>query len=70
MFLDFCKLKVVAELTSDVAQMIEFYIEQTENRMGNRENDGYQHSLLFPQCFQIPSFSGSFKLVIFKSRVL
>ena len=27
--------------------------------MGKRENAGYQHFLLFPQCFQKPPFSGS-----------
>ena len=36
--------------------------------MEKGENPGYQHVLLFPQCFQKVSFSGSLKVRIFKSR--
>ena len=32
-----------------------------ENIMGKGENAGYQHFLLFPQCFQKASFPGSLK---------
>ena len=33
-----------------------------ENIVGKGENAGYQHFLLFPQCFQKPSLSGSLKV--------
>ena len=33
-----------------------------ENILGKEENAGYQHFLLFPQCFQKPSFPGSLKV--------
>ena len=32
--------------------------------MGKGENSGYQHFLLFPQCFEKASFSGSLKVRI------
>ena len=35
-----------------------------ENIEGRGENAGYQHFLLFPQCFQKHSFSVSLKLLI------
>ena len=34
------------------------------------ENAGYQRFLLFPQCFQSLSFSGSFKVVIVWANLL
>ena len=35
-----------------------------EKIAGKGENAGYQHFLLFPQCFQKPSVSGSLKVGI------
>ena len=35
-----------------------------ENIVGNGENAGNQHFLLFPQCFQKVSYRGSVKLMI------
>ena len=32
--------------------------DRVENIVGKGENAGYQHFLLFPQCFQKPSLSG------------
>ena len=37
---------------------------EIENIIGKGENAGYQHLLLFPQCFIKPSFSGSLKVWI------
>ena len=34
-----------------------------ENTVGKGENAGKQHFLLFPQCFQKSSVSGSLKVV-------
>ena len=33
-----------------------------ENSVGKGENAGYQHFLLFPQCFQKDPFPGSLKV--------
>ena len=38
--------------------------DTVENIVGKEENAGFQHFLLFPQCFQKASFSGSLKLKI------
>ena len=35
---------------------------RVENIVGKGENAGYQHFLLFPQCFQTTCFSGSLKV--------
>ena len=43
--------------------------DRIENIVGKEENAGYQHFLLFPLCFQKPSFSGSFKVEIVWLRV-
>ena len=37
---------------------------RVESIVGKGENVGYQHFLLFPQCFQKVSFSGSLKVRI------
>ena len=34
---------------------------RAENIVGKGESAGYKHFLLFPQCFQKPSLSGSLK---------
>ena len=38
--------------------------DRVENIVGKGENAGYQHSLLFPQCFQKASSTGLFKVRI------
>ena len=43
---------------------VKFGLGRVENIVGKGENAGYQHFLLFPQCFQKPSFSRSLKLWI------
>ena len=43
--------------------------DRVENIVGNGENAGYQHFLLFPQCFQKASMSGSLKVGIMRERV-
>ena len=39
-------------------------VDKVENIVGKGENAGYQHFLLFPQCFQKTSLSGSLEVVI------
>ena len=48
--------------------MVIFVFDAFENIVGKGENDGYQHFLLFPQCFQKSIYSGSLKVVIVRYR--
>ena len=49
---DFSKLKANAEGKIIVTWKLKFGLERVENIVGKRENSGYQHFLLFPQCNQ------------------
>ena len=42
-------------------EQMKFGLGRVEKIVGIRENADYQYFLLFPQCFQKPSFSGSLK---------
>ena len=42
--------------------MIFVLFDRVENFVGKGENAGYQHFLLFPQCFYKASFSRSLKV--------
>ena len=44
--------------------MPNFVLELVENIVEKGDNIGYQHFLLFQQCFHKPSLSGLLKLVI------
>ena len=55
-FLDKIKFKPFADDSSIVAKMAIFVFDRVENNVGKGENAGYQHFLLFPQCFQKASF--------------
>ena len=44
--------------------MIISLFDRVENNVGKGENEGYQHFLLFPQCFQKVSFPEASKGVI------
>ena len=48
----------------NVAEMMIYSFDRTENIVGKGENAGDQHFLLFPLCFQKDSFSGSLKVGI------
>ena len=50
-------------------QKLKFVLGRLENTVGKRENAGYQHFLLFPQCFQKASIPGSLKVGIVWYRV-
>ena len=58
------KLKEFADEKFIVAKMLIFLFDRVENIEGEGENGGYQHSLLFPQCFHTVSSIGSLKLGI------
>ena len=55
-FLDRTKLKAFADDKLNVAEMMTSLFDRKENAVGKGENAGYQHFLLFPQCFQKLSF--------------
>ena len=50
-FLDCSKLKAFADDKSNLAKRLKFDLGRVENISGKGENAGYQHFLLFPQCF-------------------
>ena len=64
--LDSYKLKAFADDTLYLAEKLKFVLEKKENIVGKGENAGYQHFLLFPQCFQKDSILGSLKVGIVK----
>ena len=50
------KLKAFADDKINVAEMMVSLSDKIENIVGKGESAGYQHFLLFPQCFQSPLF--------------
>ena len=68
-FSDWSKKKTFADNTINVTQKQKFFLELVENIVGKGENAGYQHFLLFPQCFQKVSFSESLKVRTVWERV-
>ena len=62
--LDWSKLQALADDNINLAEKLKFVLERVENIAGKGENAGYQHFLLFPQCFQKASLSGSLKVGI------
>ena len=62
--LDVTKLKTFADEKINVFQMMISVLYRVENILGKGENAGYQHFLVFPQCFQKSSFLGSLKVGI------
>ena len=61
---DWSNLKAFADNTVKVTVELYFVFGRVENIVGKGKNAGYQHFLLFPQCFQKLSFSGSLRLGI------
>ena len=51
-----------AEDKSNITQNLKFDLGRVENILRKGENAGYQHFLLFSECFQRFSFSESFNL--------
>ena len=68
-FLDWSKLKAVADDNIIVTQNLRFAFGRVEKIVVKGENAGYQHFLLVPQFFQKASFSGSLKVGIAWQRV-
>ena len=66
---DQSKMKAFADGKINVPKKLKFVLRRVENIVGKGENAGYQHFLLFPQCFQKLSFSGSLKVGNVRYRV-
>ena len=62
--LDWTKLKACADNKINLIEKLKFALNRTENIVGKGENAGYQHFLLFPQCFQKLSFQEVLKVGI------
>ena len=50
--LDWLKLKAFADDNLNESSKLKFALGRVENIVEKGENAGYQHFLLFPQCFQ------------------
>ena len=57
--LDWTKLKAFADDKINVTEKLKFVLGKVENVVGKGENAGYQHFLLYPQCFQKASYTES-----------
>ena len=53
--------KAFADDKIKVPKLTIFVFDRVENTLGKGENAGYQHFLLFPQCFQRDFYPGSLK---------
>ena len=53
------KFKASADDKLGVTEIMGFVFERVENIVGKGENAGYQHFLLFLQCFQKATYPGS-----------
>ena len=62
--LEVSKLKAFADSIFSITNMTISLFDRVENTVGKGENTGYQHFLLFLQCFPNFTSSGSFKVRI------
>ena len=58
------KFKAFADDKKNVNKKQKIFLGWVENIVGKGENAAFQHFLLFPQCFQKASFSGSLEVGI------
>ena len=63
------KLKAFADDKLNIAKTTISLYDGLENTVGKGENAGYQHYLLFPQCFPKPTSLESLKIRIVLKRV-
>ena len=57
-------LKAFADNKIDVTEKLKSVLGRVENVVGKGENVGYQHFLLFQQCFSKVSYTGLLKVGI------
>ena len=61
--LDWFKLKAFADGNINISEKFKFVLGRVENIVGKGENADYQHFLLYPQCFQTASYTGSLRVI-------
>ena len=59
---DWSKFIAFADDKINVTEKLKFVLKMVENIVGKGENAGYQHFLLFLQCFQKATFSRLLKV--------
>ena len=57
--LDWSKLKAFSDHEINVTKKLKFVLGKVENIVEKEKNVFHQHFLLFPQCFQKATFTGS-----------
>ena len=57
-------MKAFTDNKINMTQKLKFVLGVVEKIVRKGENAGYQHFLLFPQCFQKASYEGALKVVI------
>ena len=62
-------MKAFADDKMNLNEKLKLALGNVENIVGKGENADYQHFLLFSQCFQKPSLSGSLKVGVVWQRV-
>ena len=62
--LDRSNLEACTDYKINVTNNLKFVLGRVKNIVGKEENAGYQHFLLFTQCFQKAYFSWSLKVGI------
>ena len=62
--LDWSNLKAFVDDKLNIARMTISLLDRVQNNVVKGENAGYQHFLLFLQCFPKPLSKGSLKVVI------
>ena len=62
--LEWSRLKPFADNKINVTEKLNFLLGRIVNIVQKGENAVYQHFLLFPQCLQKASHTGSLKVVI------
>ena len=62
--LDWFKLKAFADDNLRIIKMLIYVLYRVENMVGKGKNAGYQHFLLFSQCFQKPNYPRLLKVGI------
>ena len=67
--LDLTKFNASAHDKLNITRMMISLLDRIDNTAGKEENAGYQHFLLFPQCFPKPSSLRSSKVGIVWYRV-
>ena len=61
---DWSKFKAFADDKINETEKLKFILERIENIVGKGKTAGYQHFLLFTQCFQKASYTGLLEVVI------